>query len=87
MRYLLDTCAFLYLLNGSAKLSLRAVAVMKNPANVLLLSSVSLLEIAIKHRVAKLALQDAPSTLIQVARQQLGIQMIALTPVGAAPGE
>jgi PIN domain nuclease of toxin-antitoxin system len=56
VRLLLDTHALLWFIWGNAKLSAAALAVMADPANVLLVSVASYWEIAIKVSVGKLKL-------------------------------
>jgi PIN domain nuclease of toxin-antitoxin system len=52
---LLDTHALLWALLSPSKLSARAQALLKDPATIVLVSPVSALEIATKHRLGKLA--------------------------------
>ena len=73
MRLLLDTQAFVVLgdqtQGGIGALSKKARATLEDPANKLLLSSVSLTEIAIKSKRGKLALdKDKVSSLVQDMR-------------------
>jgi PIN domain nuclease of toxin-antitoxin system len=56
---LLDTCAFLYWVSGSPKLSARAREAIENTANRIFLSAASAMEIATKQRSGKLILPDA----------------------------
>lgn len=59
MRLLLDTAVLIYAVESPENLSKRATAVLRNAANVLELSSVSLAEIAIKAALGKLKLSAA----------------------------
>lgn len=59
MRLLLDTAVLIYAVESPENLSKRATAVLRNAANVLELSSVSLAEIAIKAASGKLKLSAA----------------------------
>lgn len=54
MRVLLDTHALLWALENNPKLSRIAAAAVRDPANDLLVSAVSIMEIALKHRLGKL---------------------------------
>lgn len=54
LRLLLDTHAFLWALGEPDKLSPRARAAIEDPRNLRLVSSVSVWEIAIKHRLGRL---------------------------------
>jgi PIN domain nuclease of toxin-antitoxin system len=58
MKLLLDTHAFLWLVEGSPNLSPAAQAAFANPAHVLYLSTASVWEIAIKTGNKKLSLSD-----------------------------
>ncbi len=60
MRYLLDTCAFLWLSQQPALLSKSAITVIDDRANELFVSDVSIWEITLKHSAGKLPLPDAP---------------------------
>ena len=64
VRYLLDTCTFLWLAQQPAKLSQGAIAVIDHPASELFLSDVSLWEITLKHAAGKLPLPTAPRSWI-----------------------
>lgn len=59
MRLLLDTAVLIYAVESPENLSKRATAVLRNAANVLELSSVSLAEIAIKAALGRLKLSAA----------------------------
>lgn len=54
MRILLDTHALLWALEANSKLSARAAAAVGNPANIVVISAVSIMEIALKYRIGKL---------------------------------
>ena len=56
MRLLLDTHTFLWLADGDARLSAPVTGLLADPANELLLSVVSVWEIAIKVNIGKLVL-------------------------------
>ena len=58
MNLLLDTHALLWFLAADPKLSPSALNAIQDPTNVRWLSPISLLEIAIKVRIGKLALPD-----------------------------
>ena len=64
MRFLLDTCAFLWLLGRTKALSPRARAAIAEPGNDLFLSAASAWEIAIKVKLGKLTLPDDASVLV-----------------------
>ena len=73
MRLLLDTCTFLWLAGGGASLSTAAATAIHIPSNEVLLSAVSVWEIALKYRDGKLSLPERPDHLIPVERQLRGI--------------
>ncbi len=60
VRYLLDTCTFLWLALPQGKLSAQATATINDPASELFLSDVSTWEITLKHTAGKLPLPDLP---------------------------
>jgi len=73
VRLLLDTCTFLWLTGGGRKLSPPAASAIANPSNDVLLSAVSVWEIALKYRAGKLPLPEPPDRLIPARRQTRGI--------------
>ncbi len=58
MRLLLDTCTLLWFLRDDADLSERAAATIEDPANEVIVSVVSLWEIAIKASLGKIKVPD-----------------------------
>lgn len=76
MRLLLDTAALIYAVESPERLSKRASAALRNPANVLELSSISLAEIAIKAALGKLKLSAA---IARQAIQDLDIRILPYT--------
>ncbi len=60
VRYLLDTCAFLWLAQQPAMVSPRAAAAIDDAANELFVSDVSIWEITLKHSAGRLPLPGAP---------------------------
>lgn len=79
MRYLLDTCAFLWWTDADPKLSKPAEAAIGDPANEVYFTVVSSWEIAIKVRIGKLALAQPVSSYI--ADQLALYPFIKLLPV------
>lgn len=59
MKYLLDTHAFLWFINGDSKISLKARSAIERPGNIKYISIASFWEIAIKLSIGKLEL-DMP---------------------------
>ena len=74
-RLLLDTHVLLWANESPERLSAEAVAALEDPANDLLVSSVSVAEIEIKRRLGKLAMEHGCETL----RSHLGAIWLDLT--------
>ena len=76
MRLLLDTCTFLWLAGGQP-LSPAAAAVVRDPANEVCLSAVSVWEIATQHRAGRLPLPEPPERLIPIERTLRGVSALS----------
>ena len=76
MRLLLDTCTFLWLAGGG-KLSSPAADAIRTPSNEVLLSAVSVWEIATKYRAGRLPLPAPPERLIAEQRRLRGVATLA----------
>ena len=76
MRLLLDTCTFLWLAGGQS-LPVAATAAVMDPANDVLLSAISVWEIAIKYRAGRLPLPEPPDRLIPTERDLRGVSAFA----------
>ena len=74
MRLLLDTCTFLWVVGGARQLSARAREAFVDPANELFLSAASAWEIAVKHRLGRLPLPEAPAAFVPEQRAAHGIE-------------
>jgi PIN domain nuclease of toxin-antitoxin system len=70
LKYLLDTCAFLWLAQGNFKLSPGARFVIDNPDNEGALSTASIWELSMKAVLGKLSLPMPPSALEHLALQE-----------------
>lgn len=79
MKLLLDTCAFLWIIRNKPQASPAAVALFRDPENEVYLSSVSAWEIAVKHRLGKLPLGDAPVRYVPAERNKHGIASLPLS--------
>ena len=77
MRLLVDTCTFLWLAGDSPRLTARVRAAFVNPGNSVYLSSLSVWEIAIKHRLGRLPLPDSPERYVVKQREELQIEPLA----------
>lgn len=78
MRLLLDTHALLWALEGNTKLSTAAARAIGDPANVILVSMVSPMEIALKHKLGKL-----PEAARHVADWSATFAQLAAIPLSA----
>jgi len=78
MKLLLDTCTFLWILEGSSCLSDRCRALFTSQENDAYLSAVSTWEIAVKHRLGKLPLPGQPHEFIPYFRKKHGILELPL---------
>jgi len=78
--YLLDTVAFLWIVQGSSKLPERVAATLVTDGALCHLSHVSLIEMAIKHRNGKMPLPAPPHEIIATECPLRGIELLPLTP-------
>ena len=76
MRLLLDTSVLIFAVDEPERLSKRAIASLQNTENILELSAVSLVEIAIKTSLGKLRLSV---TTVQQALEDLDIRVLPFT--------
>jgi PIN domain nuclease of toxin-antitoxin system len=78
LRLLLDSCTFLWIVEGSDSLSPSSTAAFSDPVNDLLLSSVSAWEIVLKNRLGKLPLPEPAERFVPRYREVHGIEPLAL---------
>lgn len=64
VRFLLDTCAFLWMAQQPSMISANATAAINDPTNELYLSDISIWEITLKHSMGKLLLPAKPQAWI-----------------------
>ena len=76
MRLLLDTAVLIYAIGSPEHLSKRAASALRNPDNILELSSISLVEIAIKSALGKLPISEA---IAREAVDELSIRVLPYT--------
>jgi PIN domain nuclease of toxin-antitoxin system len=76
VRLLLDTAVLIYAIGSPEHLSKRAASALRNPDNILELSSVSLVEIAIKATLGKLPVTEA---IARQAVEELSIRVLPYT--------
>lgn len=78
MRLLLDTCTFLWTVEGGDELSDRVRDALADPDNDVFLSAVSAWEIAVKHGLGKLPLPEPPDRYVPAQRNARGIEALPL---------
>lgn len=83
MRILLDTCTFLWLLLDAPQLSEEARRLFRDPDSDVLLSSVSMWEIAVKHSLGRLPLPESPERYVPRQRVAHGIASLPLDEAAA----
>ena len=76
MKLLLDTCAFLWLVEGDSRLSAAAASLFRDPTNEAYLSVASSWEIAIKASSGKLDLPFPAERYVPLRREQHHIETI-----------
>ncbi len=77
-KLLLDTCAFLWFVRDDPALSDKARDLIRNPKNLVFLSSVSVWEMTVKHGLGKLSLADLPHIYIPTERLKHEIESLPL---------
>lgn len=78
MRLLLDTHVFLWFISGDSRLSSIAQQSIRDPANDVFLSVVSLWEAILKHGLGKLPLSQAPEIYLPLHRQRHNIASLPI---------
>ena len=78
MRFLLDTCTFLWALTGEPSLPSRVAALFRDPENDVFLSAASAWEIAQKYSRGKLVLPEPPERCIPFEREARAIASLAI---------
>ncbi len=78
MNLLLDTCTFLWVVRGDARLGKTAADLFRDPANEVFLSAISAWEIAVKHGLGRLPLSDPPSVYVPRERARHLIEALPL---------
>lgn len=75
---MLDTCTFLWAIEGGKQLSDAARVALVDPDNDVFLSAVSAWEIAVKHGLGRLPLPEPPDRYVPTQRGARGIAPLAL---------
>jgi PIN domain nuclease of toxin-antitoxin system len=78
VKLLLDTCTFLWAIEGGGELSEAARDALVDPANDVFLSAVSAWEIAVKHALGRLPLPEPPDRYVPAQRNARGITAMPL---------
>lgn len=78
MRVLLDTHVFLWWNEGSVQLSKKALRILADPANSLILSVASAWEIAIKTQAGKLRLPEEAATYVPTRAAHYGMEILPI---------
>jgi len=79
LSYLLDTCTFLWVIQGNRdELSTEALEVYRDSENDIYLSSVSSWEIIIKHDLGKLTLKGDPARRLPKEIKNIGCQSLPI---------
>jgi PIN domain nuclease of toxin-antitoxin system len=79
MRYLLDTCTFLWLLTDAPSLSPRAREIGAHGGVPVSVSVVSTWEILVKHNLGKMPLPQGPSEFLKTALDEFGYDILPLS--------
>jgi PIN domain nuclease of toxin-antitoxin system len=78
LKFLLDTCTFLWIASDDPHLSATARECFQDPDNSIYLSSVSVWEIMVKHAIGRLPLPGQPERFIPEMRSRHGITPLPL---------
>jgi PIN domain nuclease of toxin-antitoxin system len=69
MKFLLDTCTFLWLISGAQELPDHIASLIRTPEHDVYLSAASAWEIALKHSLGRLPLPAAPARFVLEQRE------------------
>ena len=78
MKILLDTCTFLWIITDDSRLTSKVKALFVSPENEVYLSVVSTWEIAVKYKLGKLPLPEAPDRYVPQKREQHDVDSLQL---------
>lgn len=79
MKYLLDTCSFLWLTGDDSKLSSNARAILEDRDNDIFLSAASSWEVVVKYKIGKLALPKPPEEFLYQARLDFDLLRLSMS--------
>ena len=78
MKFLLDTCVFLWFISGDKRLSKSLRERICNPENEIFLSTVSIWESIVKYQLGKLPLPEPPAKYLPAQRKKHKISSLPL---------
>jgi PIN domain nuclease of toxin-antitoxin system len=78
MRLLLDTHIFLWYITGDPRLPAPMVPMIRDPANEVYLSVISVWEVIVKYQLGKLSLPQSPELYLPQQRQRHRIESLSL---------
>ena len=78
MKLLLDTCIFLWYIEGNTRLSESVRNEIQDPGNEVFLSSVSVWECIVKYQIGKLSFPEPPATYLPARRRRHAISSLPL---------
>jgi PIN domain nuclease of toxin-antitoxin system len=78
VRFLVDTCTFLWIVSGSDSLPARVVQAFRNPDNEIYLSAASAWEIALKESRGRLPLPEPAHQFVSAEREAHGIAALPI---------
>ena len=79
MKYILDTCTLIWLVNGDSQLSPQCLRICADPGSALYVSAVSAWEVALKAARGKLSLRMTPEVWWRRALQRHELEELPLT--------
>ena len=79
MKILLDTHAFLWWNEASPRLSKKALVLLSDPANTLLVSVVSAWELVLKTQTGKMRLSESPSVYVPTRMAHYAMESLPVT--------
>lgn len=79
MRLLLDTCVALWVFDGNVAIPTYTLDLITDPTHEVFVSTVSILEVVIKHQLGKLMLSSTPERLLPEMIEKHGLDVIGLS--------
>lgn len=79
MRYLLDTCAAIWFFEGSDRIPVRLLDMLRAPDHEVFVSDASILELVIKHQLGKCPLPQPPSRILPALIRRHGFDSLPIS--------